>query len=534
MLKGKKLLALVLSALLAFSVFSSLGFAAENQADKNQAAKKTVMDWLDQEDVSKKFAEVSDAIWSYAELGLEEYNSADLLQYVLEKDGFKVERGVADMPTAFVATFKNGEGPTVGILAEFDALPMLSQKNMDFTQNPIIDGAPGHGCTHNNMGTISIASAIAMKNAMIKHNITGTVKVFGSPAEETLISRPYMVRAGLFKDVDVVIDNHGGSNFGTGYGKGSTAMFSFYVTFKGKTAHSAGSPWNGRSALDAIEIMDVSVNFLREHLFYTERIHNVILDGGNAPNVVPDFARSWFFVRDSDENILDTYNRVIKCAQGAALATDTQLEVKVLTGIHQNYKNKALAEVIQQNIEMIGMPKWSESDNEFAKKLQKEMGKKEVGMPTAVSKLSPPSPIFTGGGSSDVGEVTLVVPTASVNFPTTVPGSEVHHWSYTATTGSNGISHKGLIAGAKAIATTGIDMLTKPEELAKIKAEFAEQQKQYPYKSYLPADAKPPVGFLKDQMEKYRPEMQKSYKNPSWYPGGWSYDLYKSYNQKNK
>ena len=396
--------------------FISIPFTLFGQINQTKATvypeKQFVLDQLGKQATYEKFGKISDAIWSYAELGLQEFKSSALLSGTLEKAGFKVERGLAGMPTCFVATFGSGK-PVIGILGEFDALPTLSQKGGVPHQDPILAGAPGHGCGHNTMCTAVSAAAIAVKEAMEKYHIKGTVKVFGSPAEETVISRPYMIKAGLFKDVDVIIDNHSGTGFSTSYGISGNAIFSIIFTFRGKTAHAAG-PWDGRSALDAVEIMDVSTNFLREHLFYTERMHYVITDGGEAPNVVPDKASVWYYIRNTDKLILDMYERVLNCAKGAALATGTKLaEVRVLTAAHQQYLNKAAAELYQKNIELVGMPKWTDEDNAFAKALQKELGAKEIGMPTKVDSKKPPEKTFVGGASSDVGEVTLIAPTAN-------------------------------------------------------------------------------------------------------------------------
>ncbi len=471
--------------------------------------KKLVLEWLSRPQVIEKFGKISDTIWSYAELGMQEFKSSKLLADTLEEAGFTVERGVAGMPTCFVASYGSGK-PVIGILGEYDALPMLSQKGRVPKQDPVVEGAPGHGCGHNTMGTAAAAAAFAVKEAMDKYNLAGTVKVFGSPAEETLISRPYMVRAGLFDEVDAVIDNHSSSTLGTGYGIGGNAMYSVIFTFKGRTSHGA-SPWSARSALDAVDIMNVATNFLREHLFYTYRMHYVIIEGGEAPNVVPDRASVWYFVRNSDESVGEMYEKVMNCAKAGALATGTELaEVKVLSAIHQRNANKGLAELLQQNIELVGMPEWTEEENAYAKALQKELGKPEKGMPLKIGKLRAPSPVFVGGGSSDVGEVTRVVPTTTVVFPGRVPGAISHHWS-TVASNYGSTAWKGLNAGAKVMAATVIDLFKNPKELKKIKEEFDAYEKEHPYKSFLPEDAKPPLDLNKELMDKYLPLMKKYY-----------------------
>jgi len=469
--------------------------------------KKTALSYLEDKAILTKYGMISDKIWGYAELGLQEFKSSSLLIETLEDEGFKIERNVAGMPTCFVATWGEGK-PVIGILGEFDALPMLSQKGRVPYQDPIIRGAPGHGCGHNMMGTAGVAAAIAVKKSMEEHKIRGTIKFFGSPAEETVISRPYMVRAGVFDDVDAVIDNHSSTDMSTGFGVNGNALISVIFTFSGKTAHSAGAPWAGRSALDAVEIMNIATNYLREHLHYTHRLHYIVMEGGEAPNVVPDKASVWYYVRNTDERIQEMYDRVVNCAKGAALATGTELEeIKVLTGIHQRHSNRGMAELMQSNIELIGMPEWTEEENEFARALQKDLEVEEKGYPEKVSKLKEPSAIQVGGGSSDVGEVTLIAPTATLRFPGGVPGMIGHHWSaVSAYYGS--AAWKGLNAGAKVMAATAIDLMTQQDVLESIQKEFSEYSSEHPYESLLPEGAEPPLDLNKELMEKYRALME--------------------------
>jgi aminobenzoyl-glutamate utilization protein B len=490
------------------AVFISGIVSSAHAAEKVGKEKKFTLEWLSQPQIVEKFGKISNAIWSYAELGLQEYRSSKILADTLEEAGFTVERGLAGMPTCFVGTYGSGK-PVIGILGEYDALPMLSQKGRVPRQDPLIPGAPGHGCGHNTMGTAGIAAAIAVKQTMYKYDLKGTIKFFGSPAEETLISRPYMIRAGLFDDVDVVIDNHSSSGFGTGYGRSGNALFSTVFTFKGQTSHGA-SPWGARSALDAVEIMNVATNFLREHLLYTYRMHYVILEGGEAPNVVPDKASVWYYVRNSDDRLENMYKKVINCAKAGALATGTELSMRVMGAVHQRYANKALAELFQENIELIGMPEWTEDEHDFAKTLQKELGRTERGMPTRVGELRAPRDIFVGGGSSDVGDVSMVAPLATILFPGQVPGAIGHHWSSVACNyGST--AWKGLNAGGKAMAASAIDLFTQPKELKKIREEFEAQAKIHPYKPFLPEDATPPLDLNEELMKKWRHLMEKFY-----------------------
>jgi len=455
---------------------------------------------------------ISDAIWTYAELPLEEYKSSKLLADTLARAGFSVEMGTGGMPTAFVATWANGAGkPVIGFLAEYDALPMLSQKGGVPEHDPVVPGAPGHGCGHNTMGTMQALTVIALKEYAEENNLDCTLKYFGSPAEEMLVSRPYMIRAGAFEGVDVVIDCHTGNDFSVGYGVDGAGMYSFTVTFSGKTAHSGGSPWMGRSATDAVELMHAGTERMREHTPETERTHWVTVEGGEAPNVVPDRATTWYFIRDIDENLEERYKWVMDCAKGAALMTQTTYEVRFLTGCHQRHGNKALAELIFENIQTVGKPGYTTEEEHFAKAVQKHENIPQTGMEYGLQlKGDPPY----RGGSSDVGDVTLIAPCATLRFPTRVPGNlPGHHWTVTAT-GNMDIAHKGLAAGAKVAAFTAYDLMTKPDRLGAIRKEFEEYSKAHPYKTFLPDEAEPPLGWNAELMAKYRNDMEEFYLEP--------------------
>lgn len=495
-------------------VFGPADALAQRYVDVEPAAqyreKQFVLDWLDNPDVEARYGTMSDAIWSYAELGMQEFRSMKTITDELEQKGFRVERGVAGLPTAFEATWGSGR-PVVGLMAEYDALPGLSQQGDVSTQAPLVAGAPGHGCGHNQQAPAAIAAALALKAAMEEFGIKGTIKVFGGPAEETLISRAYMARDHMFDDLDAVLSNHGGTRLGTSYGVGGNAIFSTVFTFKGQTAHSA-SPWTARSALDAVEIMNVATNFLREHLFYTNRLHYVITNGGEAPNVVPDNASVWYFTRNTDDRVEEMHEKIINCARAAALATGTEMSYRVLSAAHQGRSLKSLAMLAQRNIELVGMPQWSEEEQAFARALQRDLGKEETGLPTEVSRLRywDPETVFTGGGSSDMAELQLQTANVTIGIPGAVPGDIGHHWSRTA--GNYGsATHKGIIANAKAMAATMLDLLTKPEELRLVREEFAAQAAEHPYKTLLPEGSEPPLDLNRELMEKWRPLMEPTY-----------------------
>jgi len=462
------------------------------------------------ESIQDNHWKISDAIWSFAELGLEEFRSSALLTDTLESSGFNVEQGVAGMPTAFVADWSCGSGePVVGFLAEYDALPMLSQKAGSPKKDPVLAGAPGHGCGHNTMAAMQTLTVTAMKAYMEKHQINGTLKFYGSPAEEMLTSRPFMVRAGLFDEVAAVIDCHSWDSFKVQYGMEGLGIYSFTVTFKGTTSHSGSTPWLGRSATDAVELMHAATERMREHLPVSQRTHWVTMEGGEAPNVVPDRARTWYFVRDLDENIEKNFNWVMDCAKGAALMTQTSYEVQVLSACHQRFSNKAMAELIYENMKTVGKPEYTAQEEDFAKALQQHGGFPEKGLDYPIM-LETPENAPLRGGSSDVGDVTLVVPTSTVRYPVRIPGCHSHHWSTTASS-IGSFAHKGISAGAKVAAITALDLLTQPELLAKVREEFQELAKERPYKTFLPDDAEPPLGWNTALMEKYRGEMEKLY-----------------------
>jgi aminobenzoyl-glutamate utilization protein B len=362
------------------------------------------------------------------------------------------------------------------------------------------------------MGAMQALTVIALQEIMQKNGINGTLKYFGSPAEEMLISRPYMIRAGLFSGVDAVIDCHAWDRFKVAQGMEGAGMYSLIVTFKGKTSHAGGSPWLGRSAADAVELMHAGTERMREHLPVTQRTHWITMESGEAPNVVPSLASTWYFIRDLDENLEAHFNWLMDCAKGAALMTQTTYEVRVLTGVHQRFNNKRLANLIFQNMKETGRPHYTDAEKAFAKALQEEAGLPLYGVEYPIELTSPETAPFRAS-SSDVGDVTLVAPTATIRFPSRIPGCHSHHWAVTASM-TTSFAHKGITAGAKVAAYTAYDLMTKPEILAEIRAEFEALRRQRPYKSFLPDDAAPPLGWNTELMKKFRGEMEKFYMQP--------------------
>ena len=348
------------------------------------------------EERQEKFWKISDAIWSYAELGLEEYKSSKLLADTLEERRFQGRPRGGRNAHGLCRDLEEAGKPVIGFLGEYDALPMLSQKSGVPKKDPLVPGAPGHGCSHNTMCTAQALTVIALKEFMEKKKLSGTLKLFGSPAEEILTSRPFMVRAGLFERIDVILDCHGDSAFQVAYGMEGTAMYSFIVTFRGKTAHAGSFPWMGRSATDAVELMHAGTERMREHMPVTAAESLGHPRRGEAPNVVPDRASTWYFIRDLDENVEKNFRWALDCAKGAALMTQTDFEVKTIGAIHQRFPNKRLAELVFENVQDVGKPTYSAEEESFARALQAEAGYPVIGMEYPCKLTSPESEPLRG------------------------------------------------------------------------------------------------------------------------------------------
>ncbi|MCW4048764.1 MAG: M20 family metallopeptidase [Candidatus Bathyarchaeota archaeon] len=467
-------------------------------------AKQIAKEWVDRNEA--RLMEISDAIWSYAELGYVEFKSSKLLADELEKHGFTLERGVAGIPTAFVGTWGSGK-PVIGVMGEYDALPGLSQKVAP-NKDPIEAGAPGHGCGHNIHGTSGLGGAIALRYAMDEAGYQGTVKFFGCPAEEMLSGKVWMVREGVFDGVDAVLSHHPSSMNVAGLSS-SNANNAVKFHFRGKTSHAAGSPEQGRSALDAVELMNIGVNFLREHIIQDARIHYVIEEGGGQPNVVPDYARSWYLVRAPERDQLDPiYNRVLKIAEGAAMMTETELEVDFIKGIYNKVPSLILSEAVTSNMREIGAPEYSEEEMEFARSvadLISAESKRTILWKTkrpeweklldVLMDSSVPDAWNDGEvshGSTDVSDVSWMTPTMEFSTATYILGTPGHSWQNVAFSGMS-IGHKSLFFASKVIAATAIDLLTKPDLLKAAWKELDRRKAGRVYKSPIPADLDPPL-----------------------------------------
>lgn len=474
--------------------------------------KEIAWSWIDEH--QKRIIEVSDTVWGYAEHGLMEYKSAKLLADELEQHGFQVDREVAGMPTAFIATWGSGH-PIIGVMGEYDALPGLSQKPVPY-KDPLKEGAHGHGCGHHIHGTSGLGGAIAIKVAMEEANVSGTVKFYGSPAEENYDGKVFMVRAGLFEEVDACLSHHPSQANTVRLGS-SNAMNSVKFHFYGKTSHAAGSPEQGRSALDAVELMNAGVNFMREHIIEKARIHYVIEDGGGQPNVVPDYARTWYYIRAPERDQVDhIYKRVLKIADGADLMTETTHKVEFLTGLSNLIPNKALGEIILTNMREIGTPTYTEAELDFAKTIgetvpleQKRDALRSHKFPNweqyldvdlVQEVLDPWDAGMVMGGSTDVSDVSWNIPTMEFATTTFVLGSPGHSWQSVACGGMS-IGHKSLLFAAKTIAGAALDLITKPELLKKVRDEFHTKMKGRNYVSPIPDDVPPPLEVARATVE---------------------------------
>ena len=460
------------------------------QVGIGQTNKKAVQKSVEKR--TKEYEQIAKSIWNWAEVGYQEEKSSGLLKKTLSNEGFSIESGVAEIPTAFVAEYGSGK-PTIGILAEFDALPGISQE-VATERKPIIDSGAGHACGHHLFVTASTAAAIAVKDYLKNTGQKGTIRLYGTPAEEGGSGKVYMVRAGLFDDVDVVLHWHA-SDRNAANPSTSMANRSAKFRFHGYSAHAAGAPEKGRSSLDAVEAMNHMVNLMREHVPDGSRIHYVITRGGHAPNVVPDYAEVFYYVRDFNVDILeDIWARVIKTAEGAALGTDTQLEYEIIHGNRPVLANEVTQKIMYENLVAIGGVDYSRKEKDFAEKIYKTLRSpdKEISSATEVQ----PYKFTKGKGSTDVGDVSWMVPTAGLRTATWVPGTSAHTWQAVAA-GGMGIGIKGMMNAAKTIAGTAIDLYNNPEAVNSAKKELLERRgPKFNYYSLL-GEREPPLNYRK-------------------------------------
>ena len=460
-----------------------------------------------------------DQIFSYGELGFQEVETTRYLADILKQNGFAVQAGVAGIPTAFMATWGSGS-PVIALGSDIDCIPQASQKPGVAWHDPIIEGAPGHGEGHNSGQVVNITAALAVKKIMEREHLPGTLRIWTGTAEELVGSKAYFVRAGLFKDVDVALFTHVGDDLTVSWGaREGTGLVSVQYSFLGETAHAAAAPWRGRSALDAVELMDTGWNFRREHLRLSQRSHYVITDGGDQPNVVPRTASVWYYFRETDyEHIKELWQIGDDMAKGAALMTGVQLlPDKVLGSAWPQHFNKVVAETTWANIQKVGLPTWSDDDQKLAVALQKELkNPKTDGLRTKMTdKLQGPVTENYGGGSDDIGDISWNVPTVTLRYPSNIPGLPGHNWA-NAISMATPIAHKGVTAGAKVQAMTILDLVMRPELVQQAWAYFRDvQTKDTKYEPLIRAQDQPAIWLNKATMDKYRPEMKKYYYDPS-------------------
>ena len=462
-----------------------------------------------------------DSIFSFAELGFQEVETHRYLVDILKKNGFTVQEGIAGIPTAFMATWGSGK-PVIALGSDIDGIPQASQKPGVAYHAPMIEGAPGHGEGHNSGQAVNITAAIAVKKIMERDRIPGTIRIWPGTAEELVGTKAYFVREGFFKDVDIALFTHVGDNLGVSWGdRDGTGLVSVEYTFRGETAHSAGAPWRGRSALDAVELMNIGWNYRREHLPLDHRSHYVITDGGDQPNVVPRRASVWYYFRHT------TYPRIKELwkigddmAKGAALMTGTELaSTRVLGSAWPQHFNRTVAEVTWANINKVGLPAWTDADQTLAKALQKELGSpQQNGLSTRLAEqLQGPVRENRGGGSDDIGDISWNVPTVTLRFPSNIPGLPGHNWA-NAIAMATPIAHKGATAGAKVQAMTMLDLLLQPALVDQAWDYFRSvQTKSMKYEPLIRPEDKPAIELNKAVMERFRPELKKYYYDPSRY-----------------
>ena len=475
----KKFIPILLLTLSTFSLYSQ----------SVNKLKKELLNSLEQK--SSELISVSDNIWEAAEVAFREHKSADYLIKYAEENGLKVEKGLAGMPTAFTATYGEGK-PVIGIIGEFDALPGLSQTTVPY-KNELVEGGAGHGCGHNLFGTASLGAAVAIKELIERGDLTGTVKFFGTPAEEKFFGKLWMIREGVFDDSDIIMDWHPGDKTEANV-QPSLALVDFMVEFTGQSAHASADPWNARSASDALELYTAGINTFREHVRPSVRMHYHIQDAGQVVNVVPDYSRIWVRVRDiTKEGLAPVYEQVKKMAGGAAIMANVDHTVSLISGIHDLLPNRTGGAVMQKNLETLGDIQYSQEEIDFAIEMQKANGKPTLGIDGKIRPLRETleSP---GGGSTDVGDVSYNVPVVSLSATTAPKGVPWHSWSVVASSGMS-IGHKGMLHAAKALGMTMIDIFKDKKLREQIKKEFDDRIGEYEYDPYL-NPGPPPIDYV--------------------------------------
>ena len=459
-----------------------------------------------------KMAQVMvDKIFSFSELGQQEIETSAYVTGILEENGFTIERAPSGIPTAWFARWGSGR-PVISFGSDIDGIPKANQKPGVAYHDPLITGAPGHGEGHNSGQAVNVVAALALQDVMEAEGIEGTLVLWPGVAEEQLGSKAWYVRDGYLQDIDITLFTHVSSNLSVSWGQGSgTGLVSVEFTFSGEAAHGAGAPWRGRSALDAVELMNVAWNFRREHLRPDQRSHYVISDGGDQPNVVPPSASVWYFIREMDyEDIKRNFDTAVRIAEGAAMMTDTEMSYRIIGTAWPRHFNRVVAETMYEHIEDVGLPEWTDDDHDFASAVQESVGSVPSGMPTALSPLGEPGP-RRSGGSDDIGDISWNVPTVTLRFPSNVPGLPGHHWS-SAMAMATPIAHKGAVAGARVVARTALQLFAQPELVEEAWTYFRDEQTAaVEYIPFIGPDDPPPIDLNKEIMDTYRPLLEQFY-----------------------
>ena len=492
--------------------------AAASQSGTDDRLERLKSEVLEGVDGRRAFVQrMVDSLFSFAELGFQEFETQRYITELLEAEGFEIELGTAGMPSGWLARWGSGR-PVIALGSDVDGIPRSSQVPGVAYREPMIEGAPGHGEGHNSGQAVNIAAALAVKEIMEREEIPGTLLIWPGIAEEQLGGKAFFVRAGVFDDVDLVLYSHVSSAMTTAWGDSrGNGMVSVEYTFEGESAHGAGDPWNGRSALDAVELMNIGWNFRREHLRIQQRSHYVISDGGDQPNVVPPTASVWYFFRETDyDNIMRMWRIGDAMAEGAAKMTDTTVTSRVLGAAWPQHHNRVIAETMFTNIQRVGMPDWSEDDQRFARAVQKMLDVEEQGLLTEVQEELDgaeriPDNQRRGGGSDDIGDVSWVVPTATLRFPSNIPGGAGHNWNKTIAMATP-IAHQGATAAAKVQALTLLDFLLQPELVQAARDYFEDiQTKDRQYTTFLRPEDEPAIWLNRDIMERFKPQLEEFY-----------------------
>ena len=460
-----------------------------------------------------------DKVFSFSELGFQEYETSKYLTDILAKNGFEIEHGISGIPTAWMAKWSHGTGkPMIALGSDLDCIPKASQKPGVAYHDPIIDGAPGHGEGHNSGSPLNILAALAVKEIMIRENLSGTLILWPGVAEELVGTKAYFTRDGYFDEMDMCIFTHVSSNMSVAHGQPrGTGLISVEYTFEGEAAHAAGSPWRGRSAADAVELMNIGWQYQREHLDPLHRSHSVIKNGGDQPNVVPSKSTIWYYFRHvTYPKIMEVFEKANRIAEGAALMTDTKVSRKVLGSAWPRHFNKVIAETMYLNIRDVGLPEWSDADQALAKALQNEVNSYDTsGLSTKLDTLKAPTSYMVSGGSDDIGDISWKLPTVTLRFPSNIPGLQGHHWS-NAVAMATPIAHKGVIAGAKVVAMTTLDFLNDEKLIEGAWKYFTDEQGMK--QEYIPmvTEKDQPATYLNEEIqEEFRSALEKFYYDES-------------------